>query len=299
MITRPLKAPTDPVYDFTTLQHHLDRGGLYASDKEDGIRCLIHPIHGPVSQKMLPIPNNWVHEILRVHCPPFLDGELVALDCEGNDCTFNDTQSTIMTRDGQPRFVFRIFDWFGDTLMSYQGRYMKTRMLVKEATNDCIQLLQQTLCTKVAHIENEEESALERGKEGLMLRHPKGIYKQGRSTLSEAYLLKVKRFKDDEARVIGIEEEMENCNPATRDAHGLAKRSKHRAGMAGKQRVGKLICDWNKHMIKVASGMTDAQKMDWWDAPWKIVGKSITFRYQAHGMKDLPRCPVFHGIRHD
>lgn len=299
MITRPLKAPTEPVYDFTTLQHHLDRGGLYASDKEDGIRCLIHPIHGPVSQKMLPIPNNWVHEILRVHCPPFLDGELVAQDVEGNDCTFNDTQSAIMTQDGQPRFVFRVFDWFGDPLMPYVKRLIKSTDEVLKASDDCVQLLEQELLTTQGAIEVAEAYALERGKEGLMLRHPKGIYKQGRSTFSEAYLLKVKRFKDDEARVIGIEEEMENCNPATRDAHGLAKRSKHQAGMKPKSRVGKLLCNWRGHMIKVASGMDDEDKKRWWLFPNLIVGKSITFRYQAHGMKDLPRCPIFKGIRYD
>lgn len=299
MITRPLKAPTEPVYDFATLQHHLDRGGLYASDKEDGIRCLIHPVLGPVSQKMLPIPNKWVQNILLSHCPNFLDGELVAQDCEGNDCTFNDTQSAIMTHDGHPRFVFRVFDWFGDALMPYEQRLKEAAKLVYEATDDCIQWLGQNFCETIKDIQDEEQGALDRGKEGLMLRHPKGIYKQGRSTLSEAYLLKVKRFKDDEARVIGLEEEMENCNPATRDAHGLQKRSKHQAGMQGKQRVGKLICNWHGHTIKVASGMTDDQKKLWWYYPDKIIGQSITFRYQAHGMKDLPRCPIFKGIRYD
>lgn len=299
MISRPLKAPTEPVYDFTTLQHHLDRGGLYASDKEDGIRCLIHPIHGPVSQKMLMIPNHWVWSILNKHCPTNLDGELVALDCEGNDCTFNDTQSAIMTYDGQPRFVFRVFDWFGETLEPYSYRKEMAYEQVAEATDDCIQWLGQHLCKSTSDIIKCEESALRRGKEGLMLRHPKGIYKQGRSTLSEAYLLKVKRFKDDEARVIGLEEEMENCNPATRDAHGLAKRSKHQAGMQGKQQVGKLICNWQGRTIKVASGMTDDQKVAWWLNPQRIVGQSISFRYQAHGMKDLPRCPIFKGIRYD
>lgn len=295
-IKRPLKAPTQPVLDFTTLQHKLP---LYASDKEDGIRCLIIPGLGPVSQKMLPIPNNWIDTILRTHCPMFLDGELVAIDCEGNDCDFNDTQSAVMSEDGQPRFEFRVFDSFEQPFMVYEQRMEQAEIAVNNSTDSCIKYLSQKLCRTVQDIETAEADALVRGKEGIMLRHPLGRYKEGRSTFNEAYLLKVKRFTDDEAIVIGIEEEMENCNPATTDAHGLAKRSKHIAQMRGKKLVGVLICKWRGRKIRIASGMNSIEKFSWWFTPTKIVGKIITFKYQAHGMKDLPRCPIFKGIRYD
>ena len=43
---------------------------------------------------------------------------------------------------------------------------------------------------------------------------PNAPYKQGRSTVREGYLLKVKTFLDDEATVVRFEERMHNGNEA-------------------------------------------------------------------------------------
>jgi len=300
-IQRPLKAPTTPILDFVSLQPLLDQYEfLYASDKEDGIRCLIHPVHGVCSQTMKPIPNDWVRACLDDPDLVGLDGELVALTAEGADANFNDTQSAIMSYAGRPKFEYRVFDCFKNIYDPFRERsWMASDMVTDSDCDEHVKLLPQKICSSVNNIEQAEVSALKRGKEGIMLRQPKGYYKEGRSTLNEGYLLKVKRFMDDEARVIGVEEEMENCNPAIRDAHGLQKRSKHAAGLKGKGMVGKLICKCRYATIKVASGMTEMEKVIWWENPNLIIGKTITFKYQAHGMKDLPRTPIFKGIRHD
>lgn len=297
-ITRVLKAPTEPVLDFASLQPILDTYGLYASDKKDGIRCITHPVHGVVSQKMKAIPNLWINNLLFAHCPIYLDGELVALDCEGNECDFNDTQSAVMSEDGQPSFRFYVFDCFENIYLPYAQRIIRAKQLLHDGV-DYIEWLPHFLCRSVQEIEDHERKALWRGNEGLMLNHPRGWYKEGRSTLSEGYLLKVKRFTDDEAIVFNIEEEMENCNLATRDAGGLQKRSKHKANLKGKGMVGKLHCHWRGKVIKIGSGMTQIEKYSFWRYPYSIIGKKITFKYQAHGMKDLPRAPIFKGIRYD
>lgn len=294
-ISRCLKAPTQPITDLATLQHRLP---LYASDKEDGIRCIIHPLKGCVSQTMKPIPNKFVRSYLEEFAPWCSDGELVCVDLKGMDLGFNDTQSGIMSEEGKPNFRYRIFDLFENQYLSYEERGKTALWRVLKANAERVTFLHQTFCKTLAALEMCEESALARGKEGIMLRHPQGWYKEGRSTLNEAYLLKVKRFMDDEALVIGIEEEMENCNPATRDAGGLQRRSKHVAGMRKKKTVGKLLCLWNGLSIKVSGG-THEQKKEWWTYPSEIIGKTITFRYQAHGMKILPRCPTLKGIRQD
>src|SRR5437899_138139 len=69
-----------------------------------------------------------------------------------------------------------------------------------------------------------------RGFEGVMLRKPDGPYKFGRSTVREGYLMKVKRFTQEEAVVVGYEEQETNLNEATKDALGHTKRSSHKAG---------------------------------------------------------------------
>lgn len=299
ILTRPLKAPTQPILDLASLQ---DRLPLWASDKEDGIRCLICPQRGAITGQMKPIPNLFVRkrlERISLHC---LDGELVALDSEGKDCDFNDTQSVVMTRDGRYSFEFRVFDYFANIYDPYLERALHARETVEQWQRDGgepVKWLKQTKITSIKQLEEVEADALKRGKEGIMLRHPGGWYKEGRSTLNEAYLLKVKRFTDDEAVVIGVEEEMENCNLVTLNERGLQTRSKHQSGMKPKGRVGKLLCIWRGMPIKIGSGLTNLQKSNWWIQPNMILRKTITFKYQVHGMKILPRAPIFKGIRYD
>lgn len=299
IITRPLKAPVDPILDLASLQ---DRLPLYASDKEDGIRAHVCPERGPLTGQMKPVPNRWVRRMLDLKTAQHLDGELIAIDCEGHDCDFNDTQSAIMTRDGQPRFEFRVFDCYENIYNSYLERALRAQNKIEKlrrAGFDHFKWLNQVKCKTVKQLEIVEDYALRRNKEGIMLRDPNGWYKEGRSTLNEAYLLKVKRFTDDEALVINVYEEMENCNPAKLNERGLSQRSKHKAGLKGKGCVGKLVCHWRDHEIYIGSGMTAEQKYRWWANPHEIVGKIITFKYQPFGMKKggLPRAPIYKSTR--
>ena len=57
-----------------------------------------------------------------------------------------------------------------------------------------------------------------------MVRTPDSPYKCGRSTEREAWLLKIKRFEDAEAVVLGTYEGMSNMNEAGVDAFGRTKR---------------------------------------------------------------------------
>ena len=303
-ITRVLKAPTKPITNFASLQILLP---LLASFKLDGIRCITHPKHGPVSQKMLPIPNLHVRKCLKEHCPPYLDGELVTYT-NGKLDDFNAVQSKIMSRDGDPDFHFMVFDSFKNIYDPFHARYaFACEQIIENRAKACmdsddpeyfLQFLKQHSCETLASVELFERIALAQGYEGIMLRRPGGWYKEGRSTEREGYLLKVKRFLDDEAVVIGIKEAMENCNPATKDANGLIKRSKHAANMKGKGMVGMLECRWHGLTFGL-SGFTEAQAVAWWLRPEKIIGERVTFTYQPHGTQTLPRSPKFKGIRYD
>jgi hypothetical protein len=75
-----------------------------------------------------------------------------------------------------------------------------------------------------------------------MLRDPNGPYKFGRSTRKEGYLLKLKRFCDSEAEVIGVVELMHNGNEAKTNALGRTERSTRKAGKTGMGVLGALAC---------------------------------------------------------
>src|SRR5690606_8348078 len=81
------------------------------------------------------------------------------------------------------------------------------------------------LINNEAELLDYERVTVDAGFEGLILRDPNGPYKYGRSTAREGWMLKLKRFKDSEAEVIGVEEEMHNGNEAKVNALGLTERS--------------------------------------------------------------------------
>ena len=289
ILTRVLKAPSSPIQDFNNINFP-----VLVSDKEDGIRCIICPERGPVSQTHKAIPNDFVRESLLMHAPFHLDGELVV-----HGASFHEIQSAIMSKSGKPNFEFRVFDCFRNIYDPFTVRHAEARSLVQESSLIRITLLPQTLAFTPAQLDRLEHDALARGKEGLMLRDPRGWYKEGVSSLKEGLLLKIKRFQDDEAVVIGMEEQLENCNGAKLDARGLSKRSSHAANKKPAGVMGKLVCEWQGKEIRVGGGFTADQRELWWHNPELIIGQTITFKYQSHGTVDLPRSPQFKGVRYD
>jgi len=50
--------------------------------------------------------------------------------------------------------------------------------------------------------------------------------------------------------------------------------------------------------VGTGEGLTKELRKTIWDARDEYVGKIITYKYQPHGVKELPRFPVFKGFRH-
>jgi DNA ligase-1 len=134
-----------------------------------------------------------------------------------------------------------------------------------------------------------------------MLRDPNGRYKFGRSTAKEGILLKVKRFSDAEAVIVGFEERMHNGNPATTDALGHTERSSHKENLTGRGDLGALVvkCELFESEFNIGTGFDDATRKEIWDNRETYLGKVVKFKYQTAGMKDVPRFPVYVGLRHE
>jgi DNA ligase-1 len=162
-----------------------------------------------------------------------------------------------------------------------------------------------------------EERYLASGFEGVMIRDPNSPYKQGRSTWREGWLLKVKRFEDSEALVIGMEEKMHNANESTTNALGHMERSSHIANMRPLNTMGALIVQDRKTgvVFNIGTGFDDAERLRWWNQPDTYVtsiksdgGEVRTlvepyrlakYSYFPSGSKDKPRFPVYLGERND
>ena len=78
---------------------------VLATPKLDGIRCL--KIGGKaLSRSFKPISNRFAREWIEANLPDGVDGELML-----RGGTFSETASAIGGRDGQPDFVFVVFDF--------------------------------------------------------------------------------------------------------------------------------------------------------------------------------------------
>ena len=294
-ITRPLLAGT--VKDFSKIKYP-----LLATPKLDGIRCLI--INGdPVSRNFKPMPNKFIFSKLQCRLPDGLDGELMI----ANNDEFNKIQSQIMSFEGEPDFIYHVFDYVSSELEKpYEERMKELKqlhvdlVLTDPEVAHRIQLVLPQIINSEDELNSYEEKCLSDGYEGVMIRKPDGKYKCGRSTEREGILLKIKRFKDAEAEVIGFKEKLHNVNEQEKNEFGLAKRSSKKAGMVPAGTLGTLLVRDLKTNIEfgIGSGMDDEIRQKIWDNRDDYINKFVKYKYQNVGIKEAPRFPVFLGFRH-
>lgn len=142
-------------------------------------------------------------------------------------------------------------------------KFLKEMLPKKGKTKEPVSLLSQAKCKGPEHVWEELDRVENEGGEGLMLRQPGSKYEFGRSET----LLKVKRFLDAEARVIGYQP-------------GKGKHS----GKLGALMVE--LEDGTK--FSLGTGFTDQQR----ESPPSI-GSFVTFRYQELSKTGVPRFPSF------
>jgi DNA ligase-1 len=273
----------------------------YVSPKIDGIRCLI--INGKaVTRALKPIPNHHIRESLEssafVDLLEGFDGEIIVGD-PTDPKAFNTTTSAVMSREGKPNFTFLVFDRFAEGV--YSERFIEWTKDKFVLLPPFVKLIDQYLMTSQKVLDIIYEEFIARGYEGAMLRTPNSPYKQGRSTLNENYLLKLKPFEDDEAFIVGYEEQFANTNEATINELGYTKRSSKKEGKVGKGVLGALVVKSKRfeETFKVSSGFDDAMRALIWDNKSSFLGKQIKYKYQKYGMLNVPRIPTFLGFRAD
>lgn len=268
---------------------------VLASPKLDGVRVIVKD--GVVySRNFKRIPNDWCQTLFgRKECEGF-DGELIVGPVTA-DTVFQSTTSGVMTGAGKPDVVFHAFD---DTDIddSFSARYEHLKAHIqKKCRGIKVELVPHIHITNIKDLMDFEEKCVAQGYEGIMIRNPDAKYKHGRSTTKEGGLLKVKRFEDDEAIVIGYEELMTN-NEQELDNLGHKVRSSKKEGLAPAGKLGALIVNHKTFgAFKIGSGFTEDTRIKLWRECDELKGRLVKFKYQPSGVKDKPRFPVFLGFR--
>jgi len=289
---KPMLAGTLPQsstgYDVSTL-----RFPLIASPKLDGIRATIQ--NGKVYSRSLKLhPNKWAQAEFGKPEYEGLDGELIFGNPTAPDC-FNVTGSIVGTINGVGWVDFYVFDKFDPTL-PFDKRLEKAQEASKGVH---IKTVLHKLIHNVEELYHFETTCLEMGFEGVMVRSIKSPYKQNRSTLNEGFLLKLKRFTDSEAVVLGFAEGLTNTNPATINERGNTARSSAIAGKIPNGTCGKLFVRDIKTGCEFKVGPPGTMKdlKEIWENQSKYLGMIVKYKFQAIGTMEKPRLPIAVGWR--
>jgi DNA ligase-1 len=152
---------------------------------------------------------------------------------------------------------------------TFDQRLPRLRELVNQAGSPYLALVKQQRPGNHQQLMARRDDVIAGGGEGLMLRRGASVYKAGRSD----DLLKVKRFDDAEAIVVGV----------------LPGKGKYQ-GMMGALRV-RLA---GNREFRIGSGFSDAERAD--PPP---AGSVITFKHSGHTATGLPRFASFVRVRND
>lgn len=268
---------------------------MLASPKLDGIRAAI--VNGKLlSRTLKPIPNKHIRTILESPELEGFDGELIAGD-PWSKTAYRDTVSIVMSHDKEPTDVrFYCFDLW-NMPHPYHARWHQLEQQGTASWNQRVDVVEQIVINNEAELMAYEASALAKGFEGVMLRDPNGLYKFGRSSMKDQGIVKLKRFVDGEATIIGIEEEMFNGNEAETNELGRTKRSTTAAGLVGKGSMGAIVVEdvETKVVFNIGTGFDAADRVDFWHN--NRIGQIVKYKHFPIGTKDKPRHPVYLGMR--
>lgn len=281
------KAPTD----LTKLNYPVSM-----SPKLDGVRA--HVIDGvAVSRNQLPFKNLDLQARFGRLNFDGLDGEFMAGDPTHPEA-FRAT-GVLNSHDGDVSKVkLWVFDDFTTPHLPFTTRF-------REASRRVLQnpALMKMVPHRLAHNPEQilafEAEQVGLGYEGIMLRHPEGRYKYGRSTTNEGWLLKLKQFEDSEAVIDGSVELMHNANEKTLVANGKAKRNTQRSGLVGRNMLGAvLVRDIHTGIaFSIGSGFNERERRELWQNRSSLVGRVVKYQFFPTGSKQKPRFPTFKGFR--
>ena len=268
---------------------------IYASPKLDGIRVIIKD-NQVLSRNGKPIPNVFVQSLLKPYHG--LDGELI-VDYPTHPNVFQLTTSGVMSIEGTPNVRLYVFDcWYAEG--GIDARYNEVLKIIQNNPIVDIEVVPQIIINSLEELYKFEEDCLAKGYEGVMLRYPNAPYKNGRSTVKEGALLKLKRFSDSEAYILGMEPLLRNHNEPTKNALGHTERSSHIYNKVADDLLGALnVKDVRTGVeFSIGSGFTEKQRKDIWNKKVELIGSIVKYKYFEVGVKDKPRFPIFCGLRH-
>lgn len=296
IITKPILAVD---CDFDKLTYP-----ILASPKIDGVRGLwLYTKPAFSGRSLKPFGNSLVSDVLSHPLLRGIDGELTFGSITAPDLCRTTTSAVNTHNDPRAnQLVLNAFDYITpDTIdLGYTDRYQRLLDTLQSINLPNVSVVPYQVINSLEELLIYESTVLQQGYEGVILRKPNGLYKNGRTTVREGTYLRIKRFTQEDAIVLSLVEAMENTNEATTNELGRTERSSHQANLVPKGMIGSIICRDIKsgNTITVGPGeLSHDQRTHYWNNQSELVGQTISYKYFPKGIKDLPRFPTFVTIR--
>ncbi len=241
-----------------------------------------------------------------------LDGELAAQDEHHPDlCRI--TSSALSTITGEPFTLWHVFDCLRKEVLQapYVERYKYLEQYIRyeQANGRCLhaKVVPMQIVDNLQQLDAIGDKFLADGYEGTIIRGLHASHKEGRSTVLQGQLLRIKQFIEAEAIVLSIVEGNVNENEAQTNELGKTFRSSHQENKVPNGMVGNLQCKVLKdvkyqgklvlvkdQLITVSPGNMDHNmRKHYFNHPDEIVNHAIKLKFFPKGIKDKPRFPTY------
>jgi len=196
-----------------------------------------------------------------------LDGELYTHGSSFEDIV-SVSSRTVNLHQEFDKLQYHVFDVVAEVNQLTRASWLSSNLKAKPP----IVMVPTYVANNLEQILNYYVQFLNKGYEGIIVRHTDAIYKRARST----FVMKFKPKKDDWYKVVGYKEEV--------DKHGEPK-----------NRLGALICCGDDGTeFSVGSGLTDADREKLWASRDWLAGSFCRVQYQhITPGKGVPRFPIY------
>lgn len=293
---------------------------LLAQPKIDGVRAL-NMVGKLTGRSLKPFKNKYITSLFSHSALLGLDGELAANhECHPDLCRL--TSSATGTIEGQPYLLWWLFDYVRPETVNlpYNNRQEILIEKVAKMRSEGHPLAQHLRTVPTRYITSKDEldaldaEHLAKGFEGTIVRDPFGVHKQGRSTVREGGLLRIKRFVDFEFRVTEVIEGEENQNEAQINELGQTFRTSHQENKVANGMVGAMlglvygnvrdsagsVVMHDLQKVRVGAGrMTHEQRKHYFEHPDELKALICKGKFFPIGIKDKPRFPTWQSFRQE
>jgi DNA ligase-1 len=257
---------------------------LYVQPKLDGFRAIYH--NGVFySRTGKPMPNvqlDSYFSCLEGLKNVVLDGELYA-----HGVLFQDLSKTLTNENKaiSIQLKYNVYDaipaldWLAQkSKLDYSDRLKLLRSVVNNVANyKKVIDVSTDLVEDASEVVEIYKKYLKQGYEGCMLKAPNGKYQWKRVTIKSGEMLKLKPFKSEDLKVIGVY-----------DGEGKFE---------GK--AGGILVDYNGVTVRIGSGFDDALRDSLSKEPNSYIGKTAEIKYFEETEDGSLRFPIFERWRDD